>query len=58
MVIFTSNGMEVIVNGTDILEIQGFNASWIWYDELGLFVMSVLFLFLGYITLRLIKKEK
>ena len=46
------------MNGSSILESQGFKVEWLWYDQIGLAGLCVLFLALGYITLRAIKKEK
>lgn len=56
--IMCSGGEYITVNGTEILENQGFKVSWLWYDQIGLAGLCVLFLVLGYITLRLVKKEK
>ncbi len=55
---FCRNGEYVIVNGSSILDSQGFKVEWLWYDQIGLAGLCVLFLTLGYITLRAIKKEK
>ncbi len=52
------HGEYVIVNGTEMLESQGFRVDWLWYDQIGLAGLCLLFLTLGYITLRAIKKEK
>ena len=52
------NGENVTVQGVDILESQGFRVNWLWYDQIGLAGLCVLYLVLGYITLRAIKKEK
>ena len=54
----SSNGSTVLVPGSEILSYQGYKTSWLWYDMIGLGGLSILFLTLTYITLRLIKKEK
>ena len=53
-----SNDMSVLVDGSDILDSQGFSTDWLWYNQIGLAGMCVIFLTLAYITLRAIKKEK
>ena len=58
LLIVCRNGEYVIVNGTEILESQGFRVDWLWYDQIGLAGLCLLFLTLGYITLRAIKKQK
>ncbi len=57
LLIVCRNGEYVIVNGTEILESQGFRVDWLWYDQIGLVGLCLLFLTLGYITLRAIKKQ-
>ena len=49
---------HVLVEGTDIMESQGFDTSQLLYNLSGLAVLCVFFLTLAYITLRAIKKEK
>ncbi len=55
---FVRNNMSVVIEGKELLELQGFNVDWLWYDQIGLAGLCLLFLTLGYITLRLVKKEK
>ena len=53
-----SNGSSILVPGSEILTSQGYKTEWLWYDQIGLGGLALLFLTLTYITLRLIKKEK
>lgn len=55
---YRAGGDVVPVNGTELLENQGFDVDWLWYNQIGLVGLCVLFLTLGYVTLRLIKKER
>ena len=54
----SSNGSSILVPGSEILTSQGYKTEWLWYDQIGLGGLALLFLTLTYITLRLIKKEK
>ena len=58
MCIIYRNGEPTVVNGSEILKSQGYRINWLWYDQIGLAGLCLLFLALGYITLRAIKKEK
>ena len=44
--------------GRTYLDKLGYNVDWLWYDEIGLAGLSLIYLTLTYITLRLIKKDK
>ena len=48
------------VNGTEDLSDRGFDVTtaWLWYDQIGLAVITIIFLFLTYFNLRTIKKLK
>ena len=58
LIFLSSNGSSILVPGTEILTSQGYKTEWLWYDQIGLGGLALLFLTLTYITLRLIKKEK
>ena len=47
-----------LINGSELLKDQGFEVGWLWWDQVGLGGLSLIFLALAYITLLLIKKEK
>ena len=50
----------VCINGTENLIERGFEVDhvWIWYDQIGLFCLTLFFLGLTYFNLRMVKKTK
>ena len=52
--------LPMCVNGTEDLSDRGFDVTtkWLWYDQIGLAVIAIIFLFLTYFNLRTIKKLK
>ncbi|XP_019854880.1 PREDICTED: ATP-binding cassette sub-family G member 2-like [Amphimedon queenslandica] len=54
----TFNNTVRSVPGEELLEIQGFNPDWLFYDWIGLAGIVTIFFSLTYLTLRLLKKEK
>ena len=45
-------------DGLEQLSQLGYQVDWLWYDQLALVLFSVFFLFIAYIILRSIKKDK
>jgi ATP-binding cassette subfamily G (WHITE) protein 2 len=46
------------VAGESLLEVQGFDPNWLYYDWLGLFGFILIFTAFTYVVMRLLKKEK
>ena len=48
------------MNGTEDLSARGFEVTttWLWYDQMALFIISIIFLSLTYFNLRTVKKLK
>ena len=55
---FSNNTAISSVPGEVLLEIQGFDPDWLFYDWIGLAGIVTVFFTLTYIALRLLKKDK
>ena len=52
------SSVNCTVDGLEQLRVLGYEPGWLWYDVLALILFTIIFLFIAYLVLRLIKKEK